>query len=79
MDYANQVLVLRRKTTANLREFRTQAKRCACRKPRPCRLSSMVTLVDDSTETVLSIYGEASDLVGFKSLRPRSQGCLGGE
>jgi hypothetical protein len=39
----------------------------------------MAILVDDSTETVLSIYGEASDLVGFKSLRPRSQGRCGCE
>jgi hypothetical protein len=39
----------------------------------------MVILVDDSAETVLSVYGAAFDLVGFKGLGPGSQGCCGGE
>ncbi len=39
----------------------------------------MVILVDDSAEMVLSIYGEAFDLVVFKRLRPRSQGRCGCE
>ena len=39
----------------------------------------MAILVDDSAETVLSIYGEAFDLAGFERLEPGSQGCCGGE
>ena len=35
----------------------------------------MAVLVDDSAETVLSVYGEAFNLVGFKRLGPRPQGC----
>lgn len=53
--------------------------RCACRKPRPCRSSSMSVLVDDSAETVLSTYLEAFDPIGFNRLRHGSQGCGGGE
>ena len=34
----------------------------------------MVILAYDSAETVLSVYGEAFDLAGFKGLRPRSLG-----
>ena len=37
--------------------------------------SRMAVLMDDSAETVLSIYGEAFDLLGFTRLRPRSQGA----
>ena len=33
----------------------------------------MATLVDDSAETVLSIYGEASELVEQERLRPYSR------
>ena len=39
----------------------------------------MPILVEDSAETVLSIYGEAFDLGGLKRLGPGSQGCCGGE
>ncbi|MFJ5991437.1 hypothetical protein [Lentzea sp. NPDC092896] len=39
----------------------------------------MVVLADDSAETVPSIYGQALDLIGFKTLRPGPQGCCGGE
>jgi hypothetical protein len=39
----------------------------------------MAILVDDSAETVLSIWGEAFDLVGFERLRAGSQGCCGSE
>ncbi len=35
--------------------------------------------MDDSAETVLSIYGEAFDLDGLKGLGPGSQGCCGAE
>lgn len=48
---------------------------CACRKLRPCRLSSLAILVDDSAESVLPIYGEAFDLSGFDRLRPDQQEC----
>lgn len=36
----------------------------------------MEVLADDSAETVLSICGEAFDLVGGERLRPGSQGCF---
>jgi hypothetical protein len=39
----------------------------------------MSILVDDSTKTVMSAYGEAFDPVGFKGLGSGSQGCCGGE
>ena len=39
----------------------------------------MAIFADDSAETVLSIYGEAFDLVGYERLVPGSQGCCGGE
>jgi hypothetical protein len=35
--------------------------------------------MDDSAETVLSIYGEAFDLGGLKRMGPGSQRCCGGE
>jgi len=39
----------------------------------------MTILVDDSAETVLSVYGEAFDLIGFKRLGTGQQGCCGSE
>ncbi len=48
----------------------TRGRRCACRKLRPCRLNGVAILVDDSAETVLPIYAEALDLIGFERLGP---------
>jgi hypothetical protein len=62
-----------------VRRLTATAQLCACRKPHPCRLSSMAVLVDDSAEAVLSIYGEAFDLGGLKRLGPSSQGFCGRE
>jgi hypothetical protein len=39
----------------------------------------MAVLVDDSAETVLPVYREAFDLVGFKRLGSCPQRCCGGE
>jgi hypothetical protein len=35
--------------------------------------------VDDSAESVVSVYSEAFDVVGFKGLGEGLQGCRGGE
>jgi hypothetical protein len=43
------------------------------------QLSGIVILMDDSAETVVSIYSEAFDLGAFKWLGPGSHGCCGGE
>jgi hypothetical protein len=39
----------------------------------------MSVLVDDSAETILSVYGEAFDPAGFKGLGQVSQGCRSGK
>lgn len=44
----------------------------------PCRSSGLSVFVDDSAESVVSVYGEAFDLVGSKGLGEGLQGC-GGE
>jgi hypothetical protein len=57
------------------RRSKVQFEGCACRKLRPCRLSRTAILVDDSAETIPSIYGEAFDLVGFNRLRRARNGA----
>jgi hypothetical protein len=39
----------------------------------------MAILVDDSAEKIMSVYGEAFDLIGFNRLRPAPQGCRASE
>jgi hypothetical protein len=39
----------------------------------------MSIVVDDSADAVVSTYGEAFDVVGFKGLGEGLQGCRGGE
>lgn len=48
-------------------------------KIRPCRSRGVSVLVDDSTESILSMHGEAMGLVGLKGVRQGTKWCSGGE